>query len=181
MRRYLGIWMTGAVAAVAVALGGCAKPCVNTVPALLERQVVAPSGGGAWAISPSNDGGFIVAGFRVSQISSAGDALDNPYLVKVADDLSVQWESVLSSNEDAHILGVQPTSDGVCLRRAYRSSVIAGRVVTDLPRILVGKVDGLGNELFRRVVEEGLTSVAHSVQVNSMIASLSRAKVVNRP
>lgn len=166
MRRYFGVWMTGAVAAVA--LGGCAKPCVNTVPAMLERQVVAPTGGGAWAISPSNDGGFIVAGFRVSQISSAGDALENPYLVKVADDLSVQWESVLSSNEDAHILGVQPTSDGGYVYAGLTgSSVIAGRVVTDLPRILVGKVDGLGNELFRRVVEEGLTSVAHSVQVNS--------------
>ena len=137
----------------ATTLCGCPKPCVSTIPAQSETLIPHPRGGGAWDLRATPDGGFAVAGFQVSSPTSASAGSDDAYLIKLDSEFNVQWAHAYGGSKDEHVLSVDLAEDGGYLMAGViNSEVIAGRVLTGHPTILVLKADAEGEEIWTRTV-----------------------------
>ena len=116
MRRYMAIWMTGAVAAVA--LGGCEEiPCPEAIPGRVESEITAPFDARAWDICAASGGGFVVAGYASGQpfspVASATyeRSLDS-FVVMLDASGNIEWSRTFGGDGADEVRNIEPAGDG---------------------------------------------------------------------
>jgi len=98
-------------------------------------------GNGAEAITPTEDGGYIVAGWT----SSFGNGKDDVYLIKVDKNGNMIWQNIFGGIKDDVANAITPTRDGGYIVAGYTESF--GNVGMDVYLI---KIDKNGNKIWQK-------------------------------
>ncbi|MBX3180495.1 MAG: hypothetical protein KF886_24365 [Candidatus Hydrogenedentes bacterium] len=168
MRRYLGIWMTGAVAAVL--LGGCEETCENTISPIAEVYIASDLGYVARDIQPVEGDGHIIAGFLA--VDSTRRPYEDALLIRTGADGALQWTrsyavpgaDALEEARSVHLAG----DGGYVVVGNSGGPVWEPEGLFQLPiQILAFKVDGLGEELWMRTVRAARLTIAYGSCMNA--------------
>ena len=106
MRKLLGLFLGLTVSG----LFACSLPILDkdSSKKAWEKTFGGKYDDGAYAITPTKDGGFIIAGYT----SSSEDNKKDIYLVKVDEEGNKVWEKTFGGNNDDEAYAITPTNDG---------------------------------------------------------------------
>lgn len=132
-------------------LPGCPTPVFRT----WFKDIGGEADEGAYAVAPTRDGGFVVAGFA----ERTHEEDDNALLMKVGPAGRVLWQVEFGDDREDHATAVAQTADG--------GYIVAGQFGSntdpDSDAFLV-KTDSRGREVWRRLFDSGGHDTAVSVE-----------------
>jgi hypothetical protein len=106
-----------------------------------QKTYGGPGGEGAFAIAPTSDGGYVVAGFTESFGAGEGDV----WVLKLDGSGNVQWQKTFGETDLDEAHAIVPTSDGGYVVVGVTKSFGAGK-----GDVWVLKLDGSGNVVWQK-------------------------------
>ncbi|MBX3179255.1 MAG: PQQ-binding-like beta-propeller repeat protein [Candidatus Hydrogenedentes bacterium] len=172
MRRYVGIWMTGAVAAVA--LGGCEEiPCPEAIPGRVESEITATFDARAWDICAASGGGFVVAGYASGQpfspVASATyeRSLDS-FVVMLDASGNIEWSRTFGGDGADEVRNIEPAGDGGYIVAGNKgASPLDPVFFYDPASVFAARLDSQGSVLWTVEPETDRFTAAYGLCVNA--------------
>ncbi len=125
---------------------------------LWEKTFGGPQSEVGWAMAPTTDGGYVLAG----QTESFGEGDKDGYLVKVTAEGEEMWSQTFGGTGEDRLFSIDQSGDGGFVLTGTTKSFGEGR-----RDVYLVKTDGAGEEVWAQIFGEERDDVGHAVRLTS--------------